>query len=322
MPNGKRCKIRLILNDHNILELPHASTLPVSFVGVTAEDVLDAAINDRDPGSLLSVGVSNLFQPLSKEDLDCELPNCGPFEQECVTAAAVSNVGATQVLPGTNSKHTISQSEVIQVGSIQVPIVDSSVDAPTGVEESAPTDVGKSPEDRQLHPVCSAATDTCPTPDVLHKVFHRGNQSNPTQMRNILKNLRPFNITTSDGHIKCSHDVSSDEIRPSKPCDACIQAKMTSRPLVRNKRRQDGSVISNKRGGGSESAPAVRSADSEAADVPSDDMVMPASDWPLPEHRPAQVLSHKEEIFGESDLPQPEPTASFQLPESHWGDST
>ena len=90
--------------------------------------------------------------------------------------------------------------------------------------------------------------------------------------------------------------------------------------MVRNKRRQDGSVISSKRGRGS--APAVRSADSEAADVPSDDMVMPASDWPLPEHRPAQVLSHKEEIFGESDLPQPEPTASFQLPESHWGDST
>ena len=88
----------------------------------------------------------------------------------------------------------------------------------------------------------------------------------------------------------------------------------------RNKRRQYGSVVTSKRG--RSSAPAVRSADSEAADVPSDDMVMPASDWLLPEHRPAQVLSHKEETFGESDLPQPDPTASFQLPESHWGDST
>lgn len=317
--NGKRCKVKLVLSDHNILELPHASTMPVSFMDVTAEDVLNAAINDRDPGSLLSVGVSNLFQPLSQEDLDDELPDCGPCDQECVTAASVSCGDAALILPGT-SLHDNLQSEVL-IGSIQVPIVDSSVNTPTGVDGSAPTDVGTLPANRQLHPVCSAATDTCPTSDVLHKVFHRGNQNNPTQMRNILRNLRPFNITTNDGNVKCSHDVSSDEIRPSKPCDVCLQAKMTSRPLIRNKRRRDGSVVSSKCGG--RSAPTVKSADGKTADIPSDDMVMPASasDGSFPEQRPARVLSHKEKLFGEYGLPQPDLSTSFQHPEPHWTDS-
>lgn len=317
--NGKRCKVKLVLNDHNILELPHASTLPVSFMDVTAEDVIDAAINDRDPGSLLSVGVSNFFNPLSPEELDSELPYCGPCDQDCESAASVSSGDAALFLPGT-SLHTKLQSEVL-IGSIQVPIVGYSVNAPTGVDESAPADVGVLPVDRQLHPVCSAATDTCPTSDVLHKVFHRGSQSNPTQMRNILRNLRPFNITTNDGTIKCSHDVSSDEIRPSKPCDVCLQAKMTSRPLIRNKRRQDGSVVSSKCGGSS--APTVKSADGKTADVPSDDMVMPASasGGSFPEQRPARVLSHKEKLFGEYGLPQPDLSTSFQHPEPHWTDS-